>query len=77
MGADRRCAALAVYLVGRVLGLGVSAAALLALWFTVLMLAVLGHLAAHRAGCGLGVDGRDRDRGAFGLLIIGLKSLLH
>lgn len=70
--------ALAVYLVGRLFGADVPGAALLALWFTVLMLAVLGHLAAHRAGVrGWALTVETVIAGAFGLLIIGLKSLLH
>ncbi|MFD6165180.1 hypothetical protein ACFWFR_08315 [Oerskovia sp. NPDC060287] len=70
--------ALAVYLVGRLFGLDVPGAALLALWFTVIMLAVLGHLAAHRAGVrGWALTVETVIAGAFGLLIIGLKSLLH
>jgi hypothetical protein len=70
--------ALAVYLVGRLFGADVSGAALIALWFTVLMLGVLGHLAAHRAGArGWALAVETVIAGAFGLLIIGLKSLLH
>ena len=70
--------ALGVFLVGRVLGLDVVDAALIALWFTVLMLAVVGHLAAHRAGVrGWALTAETGVAGAVGLLIIGLKTLLH
>lgn len=70
--------ALAVFLVGRVFGLGVTDSALIALWFTVLMLGVVGHLAAHRAGVrGWALTVETVVAGAFGLLIIGLKTLLH
>jgi len=70
--------ALAVFLVGRVLGLGVTDSALIALWFTVLMLGVVGHLAAHRAGVrGWALTVETVVAAAFGLLIIGLKTLLH
>ena len=70
--------ALVVFLVGRVLRLGVADAALVALWFTVLMLGVVGHLASHRAGVrGWALTLETVIAGAFGLLIIGLKSLLH
>ncbi|WP_227748033.1 hypothetical protein [Oerskovia douganii] len=70
--------ALAVFLVGRVLGLGVTDSALIALWFTVLMLGVVGHLAAHRAGVrGWALTAETVVAGAFGLVIIGLKTLLH
>ncbi|MNW53275.1 hypothetical protein D3C74_308320 [compost metagenome] len=70
--------ALGVFLVGRVFGLDVVDAALIALWFTVLMLAVVGHLAAHRAGVrGWALTVETVVAGAFGLLIIGLKTLLH
>ena len=66
--------ALAVFLVGRVLGLGVTDSAL----FTVLMLGVVGHLAAHRAGVrGWALTAETVVAGAFGLVIIGLKTLLH
>ncbi|MBD7952017.1 MULTISPECIES: hypothetical protein [Oerskovia] len=70
--------ALVVFLVGRVLRLGVADSALVALWFTVLMLGVVGHLASHRAGVrGWALTLETVIAGAFGLLIIGLKSLLH
>ncbi|RXR27097.1 hypothetical protein EQW78_01835 [Oerskovia turbata] len=70
--------ALAVFLVGRVFGLGVTDSALIALWFTVLMLGVVGHLAAHRAGVrGWALTVETAVAAGFGLLIIGLKTLLH
>ncbi|MFF3064872.1 hypothetical protein ACFVQ3_09955 [Oerskovia sp. NPDC057915] len=70
--------ALAVFLVGRLFGLGVTDSALIALWFTVLMLGVVGHLAAHRAGVrGWALTAETAVAAAFGLVIIGLKTLLH
>jgi energy-converting hydrogenase Eha subunit B len=67
-----------VFLLGRLLGLPVGGAAWLALWFTVALLTGAGAFAAHLAG----VRGKDLVietvvAGAFGLVVIVLKYVLH
>ncbi|MBO3083196.1 hypothetical protein [Cellulomonas fengjieae] len=68
---------LAVFSLGRLLGLGVVDAAFLALWFTVALLAAVAALAAHRAGVrGAALVGESLLAAGFGLLVIVLKYLL-
>jgi hypothetical protein len=65
---------LAVFAVGRLVGLDVYHAAFLALWFTVALLASVAALAAHRAGVrGGALVGETVLAAAFGLLVIALK----
>lgn len=65
---------LAVFAIGRLLGMNVIDAAFLALWFTVAMLASVAALAAHRAGVrGAALAGETFLAAGFGLLVIALK----
>jgi hypothetical protein len=68
---------LAVFFLGRLLGMTIADAAFLALWFTVAMLAAVAALAAHRAGVRGGeLIAETLMAGAFGLLVIALKLIL-
>ncbi len=68
---------LAVFAVGRLLGMDLIDATFLALWFTVAMLAAVAAFAAHRAGVrGAPLVGEAVVAGAFGLLVIVLKYVL-
>jgi CRISPR/Cas system-associated exonuclease Cas4 (RecB family) len=70
--------AIVVYLVGYLLGLRSSSAALVALWFSVAFLVVAGYLGAHRAGLtGWRLAVESGAAGAFGLLAVFGKLLLH
>jgi hypothetical protein len=67
-----------VFLLGQVLGLGISGSAWLALWFTVAMLTGTAAYAAHLAGVrGLDLAVETLAAGALGVLVIGLKYILH
>jgi CRISPR/Cas system-associated exonuclease Cas4 (RecB family) len=70
--------AIVVYVVGYLLGLGSTNAALVALWFSVGFLLVIGYLGAHRAGLtGWRLAVESGAAGAFGLLAVFGKLLLH
>jgi len=67
-----------VFLLGRLLGLGITGAAWLALWFSVALLTGTAAYAAHLAG----VRGKDLlietvVAGTFGIIVIVLKYALH
>ncbi|MFB8229046.1 hypothetical protein [Cellulosimicrobium sp. NPDC055967] len=67
-----------VYLIAYALGLDVEDAALVAVWFTVLLLGVVGFLAAYRAGArGARLVGETLLAAAFAGVVIGVKYLLH
>jgi len=67
-----------VFLIGRLMGLDVSGAAWLALWFTVAMLAGAGAYAAALAGArGSQLLIETLVAGSFGLIVIGVKYALH
>jgi hypothetical protein len=67
-----------VFLLGQVLGLGISGSAWLALWFTVAMLTGTAAYAAHLAGVrGINLAVETLAAGALGVLVIGLKYILH
>ncbi|QJW36128.1 hypothetical protein [Cellulosimicrobium protaetiae] len=67
-----------VYLLAYVLGAGVEDAALVAVWFTVVLLGVVGFLAAYRAGARGGrLVGETALAAAFGGVVIAVKYLLH
>ena len=67
-----------VFLLGQVLGLGISGSAWLALWFTVAMLTGTAAYAAHLAGVrGLDLAIETLAAGSLGVLVIGLKYILH
>jgi hypothetical protein len=67
-----------VFLLGQVLGLGISGSAWLALWFTVAMLTGTAAYAAHLAGVrGINLAVETFAAGALGVLVIGLKYILH
>jgi hypothetical protein len=67
-----------VFLLGQVLGLGISGSAWLALWFTVAMLTGTAAYAAHLAGVrGINLVVETLAAGALGVLVIGLKYILH
>ncbi|SDF66792.1 hypothetical protein SAMN04487781_2135 [Cellulosimicrobium cellulans] len=69
---------IAVYLVALAVGLGVEESALVAVWFTVLLLGVVGFLAAFRAGARGGrLVGETLLAAAFGGVVIAVKYLLH
>ncbi len=67
-----------MYLVALAVGLGVEESALVAVWFTVLLLGVVGFLAAFRAGARGGrLVGETLLAAAFGGVVIAVKYLLH
>jgi hypothetical protein len=67
-----------VFLLARAFGADVSHAAQIALWFTVVLLIVAGASAAYLAGArGLALVLEAMVAGAFGVLVILLKYLLH
>jgi hypothetical protein len=67
-----------VFVLGQLLGLGISGSAWLALWFTVAMLTATAAYAAHLAGVrGVDLVVETLTAGALGLLVIGLKYILH
>ncbi|MDF9875397.1 hypothetical protein [Cellulosimicrobium cellulans] len=67
-----------VYLLAYAFGLGVEDAALVAVWFTVLLLGVVGFLAAYRAGArGARLAGETLLAAAFAGVVIAVKYLLH
>ena len=67
-----------IFLLARLLGADVQAAAQAALWFTVVMLLVAGAGAAYLAGVrGVTLVVESLIAGSFGLLVILLKYLLH
>jgi hypothetical protein len=67
-----------VFLLGQVLGLGISGSAWLALWFTVALLTGTAAYAAHLAGVrGAELAVETLAAGALGVLVIGLKYILH
>ncbi|MBN0040988.1 hypothetical protein JN535_12515 [Cellulosimicrobium cellulans] len=67
-----------VYLLASAFGLDVEDAALVAVWFTVVLLGVVGFLAAYRAGARGGrLVGETLLAAAFAGVVIGVKYLLH
>ncbi|HKH56407.1 MAG TPA: hypothetical protein VKA58_13230 [Propionibacteriaceae bacterium] len=67
-----------VFVLGQLLGLGISGSAWLALWFTVAMLTGTAAYAAHLAGVrGVDLVVETIAAGAIGVLVIGLKYILH
>lgn len=67
-----------VFLLGDALGLDVTGAAWLALWFTVALIVAAAVLAGYRAGArGLALAAEAAVAGAFGVVVILLKYLLH
>ena len=67
-----------VFVLGQLLGLGISGSAWLALWFTVAMLTGTAAYAAHLAGVrGVDLAVETLAAGVLGLLVIGLKYVLH
>ncbi|MGO1203763.1 hypothetical protein [Cellulosimicrobium funkei] len=67
-----------VYLVALAAGLDAEGAALVAVWFTVVLLGVVGFLAAYRAGARGGLlVGETLLAAAFGGVVIAVKYLLH
>jgi hypothetical protein len=67
-----------VFVLGQLLGLGISGSAWLALWFTVAMLTGTAGYAAHLAGVrGGALVVETLAAGALGVLVIGLKYTLH
>lgn len=67
-----------VYLLASAFGLDVEDAALVAVWFTVLLLGVVGFLAAYRAGArGRRLVGETLLAAAFAGVVIAVKYLLH
>jgi len=70
--------AIVVYLLAYGLGLGVEDAALVAVWFTVAMLGLVGFLASYRAGARGGqLLGETLLATALGSVAIAVKYLLH
>ncbi len=68
----------AVYLLAYAVVRDSSDAAFIGLWFSVVMLMVVGYLGAHRAGTRGGAALIEAvGAGLFGLVIIGTKTLLH
>jgi hypothetical protein len=68
----------AVFLVAKLFGADTSTAAWIALWFTVVLLIVAGAGAAYLAGArGWPLILESAIAGGFGMLVIGLKYLLH
>jgi hypothetical protein len=70
--------AIAVYAVSEVFGADVETAAIVAAYFSVVLLAAVGYLGAHQAG----VRGRAMllevgGAASFGVVIVIAKSLLH
>ncbi|MFD4993461.1 hypothetical protein ACFWH7_18580 [Cellulosimicrobium cellulans] len=69
---------IAVYLLASAFGLDVEDAALVAVWFTVVLLGVVGFLAAYRAGARGGrLVGETLLAAAFAGVVIAVKYLLH
>jgi len=69
---------LAVFVVCSLLGMDISPAALTALWATVGLLGFVGYLAGRRGGAhGWTLIGEIVATASFGLLAVGLKTLLH
>lgn len=69
---------IAIFLLARLLGADVSAAAQIALWCTVVMLTLAGAGAAFLAGVrGWELVLESLVAGCFGLLVVALKYLLH
>ena len=69
---------LLMFFVGKLLGMDVSDAAFLALWFTVALLGSVGAFAAYRAGARSWPPiGETAIAAGFGLIVIGLKIVLH
>ncbi|ARU50492.1 hypothetical protein CBR64_02260 [Cellulosimicrobium cellulans] len=69
---------IAVYLIAYAFGRDAEAAALVAVWFTVVLLGVVGFLAAFRAGArGARLVGETALAAAFGGIVIAVKYLLH
>ena len=70
--------AMVVYAVAYLVGLGVEDAALVAVWFTVVLLGLVGFLAAWRAGDrGARLVGETALATALGGVVIAVKYLLH
>ena len=69
---------LVIFLLCRLLGSDVPTAAWIALWCTTALLAAAGGLAGYLAGArGWALAGETALAGGMGLLVIGLKYLLH
>jgi hypothetical protein len=69
---------IAIYLLAYVLVRDSSDAAFAALWFSVVMLMVVGYVGAHRGGAsGRAAIIEALGAGLFGMVIIGAKTLLH
>jgi hypothetical protein len=67
-----------VYILATALGADVASAAAYAVYFTVVLLAGVGYLGAHRAGVrGRGMVLEIAGAASFGVLIVIAKSLLH
>src|SRR5215212_1345083 len=67
-----------VFVLGQVLGMGISESAWLALWFTVALLTGTAAYAAHLAGVrGLDLAVETLAAGSLGVLVIVLKYILH
>ena len=70
--------AIVVYMVAVAVGAETGTAAAVGVYFSVLMLAGAGYLGARRAGLGVrAVVLETAGAAAFGVLIVGLKTLLH
>ncbi len=70
--------AIVVYVLASAFGADVGTAAAYAVYFTVLLLAAVGYLGAHRAGQrGRGMILEIAGAASFGVLIVIAKSLLH
>ncbi|HET9649145.1 MAG TPA: hypothetical protein VFP34_13085 [Microlunatus sp.] len=69
---------IAIFLIAKLFGADTSTAALVALWFTAILLVAAGAGAAYLAGVrGLPLVIESAISGMFGLLVVGLKFLLH
>jgi hypothetical protein len=70
--------AIVVYVVATALGADVGSAAAYAVYFTVVLLAAVGYLGAHRAGArGRAMVLEIAGAASFGVLIVIAKALLH
>ena len=70
--------AILVYLVASAAGMAIDSAAAAAVYFTVVLLAAVGYLGAHKAGLrGRAALLEVAGAASFGVLIVAAKALLH
>ncbi len=70
--------AILVYLVASAAGMAIASAATVAVYFTVVLLAAVGYLGAHKAGLrGRAALLEVAGAASFGVLIVAAKALLH